>query len=265
MFLIDSHCHINLLNYQLLHRDFEEVLNKAVSQDVKFFLAVATTLPDYLKIRDLIGVHKRVVFSCGIHPLNQSEEYKIDDLKKLAADKNVVALGETGLDYNSKLTIETKKQQQASFCNHIQVSRELNKPVIVHTREACKDTVSILREEKVTECRGVIHCFNGDMKTVSKFLDLGLYISFSGIITFRNAGLLREVARYIPLERLLLETDSPYLAPVPYRGKENQPAYIKEIANCLSSIKRVSLNTLAEITTQNFINLFSVDPYRTLK
>ncbi|VEA36045.1 DNA polymerase III subunit delta' [Salmonella enterica subsp. enterica] len=184
-FLVDSHCHLDGLDYQSLHKDVDDVLAKAAARDVKFCLAVATTLPGYRHMRELVGKRDNVVFSCGVHPLNQDEAYDVEELRLLAAEDDVVAMGETGLDYF--YTPETKIRQQASFIHHIQIGRELHKPVIVHTRDARADTLAILREEKVTDCGGVLHCFTEDRETAGKLLDLGFYISFSGIVTFRNA------------------------------------------------------------------------------
>ncbi|MBK4716379.1 MULTISPECIES: metal-dependent hydrolase [Tenebrionibacter/Tenebrionicola group] len=257
MFLVDSHCHLDGLDYEKLHANVDDVLAKAASKDVKFCLAVATTLPGYRNMRELIGERENVAFSCGVHPLNQDEVYDVAQLRRLAAEPGVVAMGETGLDYF--YTPQTKARQQESFRHHIRIGRELKKPVIVHTREARDDTLAILREEQVTDCGGVLHCFTEDRETAGKLLDLGFYISFSGIVTFRNADALREAARYVPLDRLLVETDSPYLAPVPYRGKENQPAYVRDVAEYMAVLKGVSVEELAAITTQNFVNLFSVD------
>jgi len=256
MFLVDSHCHLDSLDYQTLHKNVDEVLEKAAARDVKFCLAVATTLDDYQAMRQLVGERDNVAFSCGVHPLNQDKAYPIEELRRLAAEPGVVAMGETGLDYF--YTPETKAQQQTSFRYHIQVGRELNKPVIVHTRDARADTLSILKEENVMDCGGVLHCFTEDKATAETLLDMGFYISFSGIITFRNAEALREVARYVPLDRLLIETDSPYLAPVPHRGKENQPAMVRDIAEYMAVLKGVSIEQLAEVTTRNFSDLFGV-------
>ena len=181
------------------------------------------------------------------------------ELRRLAAAPKVVAMGETGLDYFYQKEDHQLKLQQDSFRHHIRVGRELNKPVIVHTRDARQDTLDILKEEKAGECGGVLHCFTEDLQTAEFLLDLGFYISFSGIVTFRNAEQLRDVARYVPLDRLLVETDSPYLAPVPHRGKENQPAYVRDVAEYLAVLKGVSLERLAEATTTNFSRLFHVD------
>ncbi|MDY0971125.1 metal-dependent hydrolase [Siccibacter turicensis] len=263
MFLVDSHCHLDGLDYQTLHHSVDDVLAKAAARDVNFFLAVATTLTGYTAMRELIGQRDNVAFSCGVHPLNQDEEYDPETLRELAAHEGVVALGETGLDYF--YTPETKERQQHSFRHHIRIGRELNKPVIVHTRDAREDTLSILREEKVTDCGGVLHCFTEDRETAGKLLDMGFYISFSGIVTFRNAEQLRDAARYVPLDRLLVETDSPYLAPVPHRGKENQPAYVRDVAEYMAVLKGVSVDELAAATTENFATLFHIDPSRLQK
>lgn len=149
-------------------------------------------------------------------------------------------------------------RQQASFREHIRVGRDLNKPVIVHTRDAREDTLAILQEEKAEECGGVLHCFTEDRETAEKLLDMGFYISFSGIATFRNAEQIREAARYVPLDRMLVETDSPYLAPVPHRGKENQPAYTRDVAEYMAVVKGVSIEEMAQATTENFSRLFHV-------
>lgn len=256
MFLVDSHCHLDGLDYENLHQDITDVLAKAAARDVKFMLAVATTLPGYKAMTQLIGDRPEVAYSCGVHPLNQAEPYDFAELRQLAADPRVVAMGETGLDYYYQQ--ETKAQQQASFREHIRVGRDLNKPVIVHTRDAREDTLAILKEERVEECGGVLHCFTEDRETAEKLLDMGFYISFSGIVTFRNAETIREAARYVPLDRMLVETDSPYLAPVPHRGKENQPAYTRDVAEYMAVLKGVSVEEMAAATTQNFSRLFHV-------
>ncbi|WP_315710417.1 metal-dependent hydrolase [Brenneria uluponensis] len=260
MLLVDSHCHLDGLDYQSLHKNVTDVLEKAQCRDVGFVLAVATTLTGFRAMAELIGERENVAFSCGVHPLNQDAPYDYAELRELASSPVVVAMGETGLDYYYQQ--ETKVQQQASFREHIRIGRELNKPVIVHTRSAREDTLTILEEENVEACGGVLHCFTEDLPTARKLLDMGFYISFSGIVTFRNAEELREVARYIPLDRMLIETDSPWLAPVPYRGKENQPAYVRDVAEYLSVLKGVSLETLAMTTTHNFSQLFHIDSAR---
>lgn len=254
MYLVDSHCHLDCLNYTSLHESVDTVINAAKARGVEKMLAVATTLPGYRSMRQHIGERSEVVFSCGVHPLNLEEGYDYAELHQLAAEDNVVALGETGLDYYYQK--ENLAQQQDSFRQHIRIGRELGKPVIIHMRDACQDTLAILNQERIQECGAVLHCFTEDTATAKQLLDLGLYISFSGIVTFRNAEVLREAARYIPLDRMLVETDSPYLAPVPYRGKENQPAYVRDVAEYLAVLKNVSLETLAAQTSANFSRLF---------
>lgn len=260
MLLVDSHCHLDGLDYQALHTDVSDVLAKAKQRDVGFVLAVATTLPGFRAMRELIGDRKDVAYSCGVHPLNQDQPYDYAELRQLAADPQVVAMGETGLDYYYQQ--ETQAQQCDSFREHIRVGRELNKPVIVHTRAAREDTLAILKEEGVEGCGGVLHCFTEDIATARTLLDMGFYISFSGIVTFRNADELRDVARFVPLDRLLVETDSPWLAPVPYRGKENQPAYVRDVAEYLAVLKGVDVAQLADATTANFSRLFHIAPQR---
>lgn len=262
MFLVDSHCHLDSLDYQTLHQNVSDVAAKARARDVKLMLAVCTTLSGFHTMTAMIGHRNDVLFSCGIHPLNLSEPYDFAALWRLAAGERVVALGETGLDYYYQQ--ENKVQQQAVFREHIRVGRALNKPVIVHTRRAREDILTILREEQASNCGGVLHCFTEDRATAKAFLDMGFYISFSGIITFSNAEVLHEVARYIPLDRLLVETDSPYLAPVPYRGKENQPAYVRDVAEFMAKLKGVSLTQLAATTIANFGHLFQIDIQRYL-
>lgn len=262
MFLVDSHCHLDGLDYQALHRDVADVAAKARARDVKLMLAVCTTLPGFHAMTAMIGRRDDVLFSCGIHPLNLDEPYDFAELRRLAAGEGVVALGETGLDYYYQQ--DNKAQQQAVFREHIRVGRALNKPVIVHTRSAREGTLAILREEQASDCGGVLHCFTEDQATAKALLDMGFYISFSGIVTFRNAEALREAARYVPLDCLLVETDSPYLAPVPYRGKENQPAYVRDVAEFMAALKGVSLTQLAAATTDNFGRLFHVEMQRYL-
>jgi len=260
MLLVDSHCHLDSLDYQALHQNVDDMLAKAQARDVGFMLAVATTLPGFSAMKTLIGERSNVAFSCGVHPLNLEGGYDYQTLRQLAAGPEVVAMGETGLDYFYQK--DNLELQQESFRQHIRIGRELNKPVIVHTRDAREDTLAILEEEQAQECGGVLHCFTEDIATAQRLLDIGFYISFSGIVTFRNAEALRDVARYVPLDRMLIETDSPYLAPVPHRGKENQPAYVRDVAEYLAVVKGVSLETLASATTANFAKLFHIDAAR---
>lgn len=257
MFVVDSHCHLDCLDYEKLHTGVDDVIAKASERNVGFMLAVATTLNGFDSMKELIGKRPNIAFSCGIHPLNLDEGHDFERLAQLAAGEEVVALGETGLDYYYQK--ENAVLQQESFRQHIRIGRQLNKPVIVHTRDAREDTLAILREEQVADCGGVLHCFTEDKETAIELLDLGMYISFSGIVTFRNAEQIREAARVVPLDRILVETDSPYLAPVPYRGKENQPAYVRDVAEYMAVLKGVSIEEMARITTENFNRLFHLN------
>lgn len=260
MFIVDSHCHLDSLDYETQHKDLAEVLAKARQRDVRFMLAVATTLESFNTLKQMSAGYPEIALSCGIHPLNMDNACSPEQLADLAKDPQVIALGETGLDYFYQQ--DNLAQQQLSFRQHIQVGRALKKPVIIHTREARADTLAILREEKVQECGAVLHCFTEDVATARALLDLGLYISFSGILTFRNAEQIREAARYVPLDRMLVETDSPYLAPVPHRGKANQPAFTRDVAEYLAVVKGVDIEILAKHTTENFSTLFHVAPER---
>lgn len=256
MFLVDSHCHLDSLDYEKQHKNIDDVIEKAALRDVRYMLAVATTLPGFKHMRTLIGKRDNISFSCGTHPLNLDEGHDVDELARLAAEPDVVALGETGLDYYYQQ--ENGALQREIFRQHLRIGCQVNKPVIVHTRSAREDTMTILTEENVRDCGGVLHCFTEDKATATALLDLGMYISFSGIVTFRNAEQIREAARIVPLDRILIETDSPYLAPVPHRGKENQPAYVRDVAEYMAVLKGVSIETLAEHTTRNFAKLFHI-------
>ncbi|ABF13951.1 YchF/TatD family DNA exonuclease [Candidatus Palibaumannia cicadellinicola] len=258
MFLIDSHCHLDQLNYNSLHRNVTDVIEKAKKRDVRLILAVCTMLSNFDQMKALIGSRNDVLFACGIHPLNlDKNDCYLEQLRCIAARKDVVALGETGLDY-SNIQQNTKKEQQKVFLEHISIGNDQKKPIIVHTRNAIDDTIALLREGKADQCSGILHCFTEDRKIAKNILDIGFYISFSGIVTFRNAEMLRDTVRFVPLNRLLIETDSPYLTPVPYRGKENQPAYVHEIAEYIATLKNINLEKLAAVTTANFCQLFNL-------
>ncbi|AKC60558.1 YchF/TatD family DNA exonuclease [Blochmannia endosymbiont of Camponotus (Colobopsis) obliquus] len=256
MFLIDSHCHLDKLNYETLHKDVTDVLDKAQVKNVALVLTVATTLMDFYKIKKIVGCRDDVLFSCGIHPLNLDNCYDIMELRRLSCDQNVVALGETGLDYYH--STNNKDKQKKMFREHVRIACEHNKPLIVHTRHACQDTLNILYEEQASKCGGVVHCYSEDKNAMKLLLDIGFYISFSGIITFGLSESLQEAIQYVPLDSMLIETDAPYLSPVPYRGQENQPAYVYYIAKHLAKLKNITLEYLSDITTNNFCRLFNV-------
>lgn len=254
MLLIDSHCHLDGLNYTSLHRDLDDVIAKAAERDVRFMLAISTTLSEFKRLSARVAGKRCVALSCGVHPLELAEPFTAEQLTALASAAQVIALGETGLDYYYQT--DNCQQQQWAFRQHLRVACQLKKPIIVHTRNAQADTLTLLHEEQAQQCGGILHCFTEDIAFARQILDLGFYLSFSGIITFRNAEQLRQVARFVPVDRLLYETDSPYLAPVPYRSKENQPAYVREVATCLAQLKGIDLEDFAEITRQNFSRLF---------
>ena len=195
-----------------------------------------------------------VSVSCGVHPCYDEDVVPIETLRVYANRDQVVAIGETGLDYYH--TQDTVAVQKQSFIDHIHVALEVDKPLIVHTRNARKDTIALLKEHGQGKVRGVLHCFTEDLAMAEAAIELGFYISFSGIVTFKSAKELQQVAKSIPLERMLIETDSPWLAPVPYRGKTNQPAYVVEVAEYIAELRGVSVAHIAEQTTANFYRLF---------
>lgn len=253
--LVDSHCHLDKLDYSALHTRVEDVLNKAKARGVGYMLSVGVTLDAFPAMMTLIAPYQHVFASCGVHPCDVGEELDIQRLTRYATNEKVVAIGETGLDYYYQT--ENKEAQIASFREHIRLAIALNKPLIIHTRMARDDTIRILQEEQAEKVGGVLHCFTEDYEMAQAAIKLGFYISISGIVTFNKAAELKDVVRRLPLSHLLIETDSPYLAPVPYRGKENQPAYVKEVADFVGLLKGVSGEEIARQTTENFFKLFS--------
>lgn len=254
--IVDSHCHLDRLNFDELGLSLEQVLDNARAKRVEHFLCVSVTLDQFPGMLEKVAPFDDVSVSCGVHPLDQKDVLDKDKLLTLAQHKKVVAIGETGLDYY--YSQDTHQVQKDSFAGHIDVANELNKPLIIHTRDAKQDTLDIMRAHNAQDCGGVLHCFTEDWEMAKQALDLGFYISISGIVTFRNAAALREVVEKIPLDRLLIETDSPYLAPVPHRGKTNQPAYVEDVAYFISELKNLSFNQLASATTHNFYQLFQL-------
>jgi len=212
------------------------------------------TYPDMLeKVRD----YPNISVSAGLHPMaDQSDAFSVEALTALAQDEKVVAIGETGLDYYYHK--DNPQWQRERFRAHIQVANDVNKPIIVHTRDAGDDTLKILREENAEACGGVIHCFTETQDFAEQALALGFMISISGIVTFRNADALRAIAKTIPDDRLLIETDAPYLAPIPHRGKQNQPAFVQHVAQTLAEIRNTSVESIAEISRNNFYRLFDI-------
>lgn len=249
--LVDSHCHLHLLEE---NADTDAALSTARAAGVGHFLNVAVDVESRDALLALSGRYPDVSTSLGVHPSGTGMDPDTDMLAALCEDARFVAVGETGLDYvydRGDLT-----WQRDRFRRHIRAARALRKPIIVHTRGAPADTVRILREEKAYEVGGVIHCFTEDLDTALACIDLGFLISLSGILTFRNADALRKTAAAIPLDALLVETDCPYLAPVPHRGSENQPAWVGHVAECLAEIRGESFDTVVEVTGRNFFRGF---------
>ncbi|HEX6829813.1 MAG TPA: TatD family hydrolase [Burkholderiales bacterium] len=250
--LVDSHCH---LDFPELAADLPALLANMKANGVGQALCVAVSLENFPRILAMVEQHPQLVASVGVHPDHQEgEEPSRERLVALSAHPKVVAIGETGLDYyRLKGDLEWQRER---FRTHIRAAREAGKPLIIHTREAAPDTLRVMREEAADRVRGVMHCFTESWEVARDALDLGFYISFSGIVTFRNAVALKEVAKRVPLDRLLVETDAPYLAPVPHRGKLNQPAYVRHVAEEVSRLRGLDLEVVAQATTENFNRLF---------
>ena len=254
---IDTHCHLTMLD--LPQETFEQALDDVMAQaqqaNVSQMMAISVTLEDQILLSKIAQRHQGIVgYSVGVHPCSSEQELAdatVEKLVELGQHDDVWALGETGLDYYH--STELIPQQKQSFARHIVASKILKKPLVVHTRSAKEDTVAMIKSEQSTH--GILHCFTEDWATAKAVLDCGYYISFSGIISFKNAQALRDVAKQVPLDRLLIETDSPYLAPVPYRGKSNQPKYVPYVAQVLADVHGKTLEEMGQITTENFNRL----------
>ena len=250
--LIDSHCH---LDFPDLANNIDEILENMKNNEVTHALCVSVNLEDFPGLLLLAESYPNLYASVGVHPdYEDLTEPKSEELVSLAKNPKVIAIGETGLDY-SRIKGDLEWQRNR-FREHIRAARKCNKPLIIHTREAAADTLSIMAEEGADQIGGVMHCFTESWEVAQKAIEMNFYISFSGIVTFKNAANLKETAKKIPLERMLIETDSPYLAPVPFRGKTNQPAYVRHVAEEIASLRNISLNEVAESTTKNFFSLF---------
>jgi TatD DNase family protein len=251
---VDSHCHIN---FPELAVNMNDVLAKMHANEVISALCVSVNLADFPQVLALAEQHPHIYASVGVHPDYEGvEDPDVARLVGLAQHPRIIAIGETGLDYyRLKGDLEW---QRARFRKHINAARESGKPLIIHTREAAADTLRIMAEEKAADASGVMHCFTETWEVAEAALAMGFYISFSGIITFKNAKQLKDVAQRVPLERILIETDSPYLAPVPYRGKLNQPAYVKHVAEEIAVLREISVGEVGRITTENFARLFNL-------
>jgi TatD DNase family protein len=229
--LVDSHCHLDRLDFDKLDGDIHSVVEQAMQRGVSHLMCISVHLKQFPHMLEAIKPFDNVFASCGVHPLNQEELYDYDELLTLAAD-------------------------EVSFAQHIDVANALNKPLVIHTRGAQQDTLDIMKAHNAEKAGGVFHCFTEEWDMAKKGIDMGLYISISGIVTFKNAENVRDVVKKMPLDRLLIETDSPYLAPVPHRGQQNQPAYVREVAEFVADLKGISVEALGEQTTENFFKLF---------
>lgn len=255
MQLVDSHCHLDMLDLELDGGDLNKVISRAQANGVCYFLNVCVGLKDFPIVLKTAESFPFVGASVGLHPNHDDEETDTDKLCQLANHPKVIAIGETGLDYfRSTGDLEWQRER---FRAHIRAAKKTGKPLIIHTRDAKEDTLRIMQEESAGDVGGVMHCFTEDWDAARQALDLGFYISFSGIVTFKNAATIQDVAKRIPLERMLVETDSPYLAPNPYRGKPNEPGYVRYTAEFVAALRGVSLDELADRTTNNFFTLFT--------
>ena len=254
--LIDSHCHLDRLDLTPYGNDFSRLVDETLASGIERMLCVSITLEKYAAMRELIDPYPSISVSVGVHPTEtQCREPTVEELVTLAQDERVVAIGETGLDY-FRVDGDLAWQQER-FRTHIRAARLARKPLIIHTREARADTLRILEEEGAADVGGVLHCFTEDWDTARTALEMNFYISLSGILTFRNAEQIQYVAQRVPADRLLIETDSPYLAPIPKRGKPNYPAYVRYVAACLADLRGMAFEEVAALTTRNYHMLFS--------
>ncbi len=256
MFLVDSHCHLDRLDLTPYDGKLEGALENARQHGVGHMLCVCINLEHLNDVLAPARQYDFVTASVGVHPNDHDgEEPDADRLVALAQDEHIVAIGETGLDYfRSEGDLEWQRER---FRQHIAAAKQTGKPLIVHMRDATADTLRVLEEENAADVGGVMHCFVEDWDTAKAAMDMNFHISFSGIVTFNSAKELKEVARKMPLERMLVETDSPYLAPVPYRGKSNQPAYVRYVAEHIAELRNTDVETIATATTDNYFKLFS--------
>ena len=251
--LVDSHCH---LDFPELRGDLSGVLSRMADNGVTHALTISTTLETWPAVREVAHGAPNLWCSAGVHPdeRRDAREATLQDLLGMANDPKVVAVGETGLDY-FRVEGDTEWQRER-FRTHIRAARACGKPLVIHTRNAAEDTLRIMEEEGAGEAGGVMHCFTESWEVAEAAIAQGFHISFSGIVTFKNAVPLKEVARRVPLERMLVETDSPYLAPVPHRGKSNQPAFVRHVAEEVARLRGIPFEEVARATTENFFRLF---------
>ena len=255
--LIDSHCHLDRIDLSHYENQFDIFMNHVKAEGVDHLLCVSIDLESYPAMLDLVESYANISVSVGVHPNDKErQEPSPEDLMELARHPKNVAIGETGLDYfRSEGDLDWQKDR---FRRHIQAAHLAKKPLIIHTRAAQEDTIAIMKEEQARDVGGVMHCFTENWEMAKQALDLGFYISFSGIITFKNAEDLREVVKKVPNDRILIETDAPYLAPVPHRGKPNIPQYVTHVADCVAELKAMDRESVAELTSNNYRQLFGL-------
>ena len=252
MQLIDSHCH---LNFEGLAERLPEVLANMAANQVAQALAISVSRESFEEVLAIAQAHDNIYASVGVHPDREdAKEFSIAEMCAHAAHPKVVGIGETGLDYH--WCKGDLAWQQRRFAEHIEAANQSGLPLIVHTRDAADDTLAVMRAAGADAAGGVMHCFTESWEVASAALDLGFYLSFSGIVTFKSASALKDVARKVPLDRLLIETDSPYLAPVPHRGQENEPAYVRDVAEYVAWLRNTTVEEIAALTSENFFRLF---------
>ena len=253
--LIDSHCHLDRIDLKPYQNDFACFMHEAEANQIERLLCIAIDLESYPAMLDLVAGFQQISVTVGVHPnVQDCKDPGVEELIALGQADNVIGIGETGLDYfRSEGDLSWQHQR---FRNHIRAAKTLKKPLIIHTREAKQDTLRIMEEEGASEIGGIIHCFTEDWEFAKKALDLNFYISFSGIVTFNSATEIKEVAKKVPSDRFLIETDSPYLAPVPFRGRPNYPTYVRYVAEQLAELRGTSVNKIADQSTENFYALF---------
>lgn len=258
--LVDSHCHLNFIDLTDFNNDLGSLLSQARDNDVQRFLCVCVELSDYPELERIAATYPNIFISVGVHPNTEMDvPLTAELLCDLAGNPACIALGETGLDYYRTSSEEGQELQRSMFREHIKASIKTKKPLIIHTRQAAEDTLLVMKEENAQQIGGVMHCFAEDLDIARRAIDLNFYISFSGIVTFKSATVLQDVARQIPLDRILIETDSPYLAPVPFRGKQNHPALVKHVAQAIATLRGMDYEEIAKITTENFYNCFKLE------
>ncbi len=253
--LVDSHCHIDCLDLAPYHQDISQFIQETERSGLEHMMCISIDLEAYPGMCDLVAGFSNISITCGVHPnVTEGKDPSEAELAELAQDPRVVGIGETGLDYfRSEGDLEWQRER---FRNHIRVAKRLKKPLVIHTRQAKEDTLSILAEENAGEVGGVLHCFTEDWDMAVRAMDMNFHISFSGIVTFKNAQSVKEVAQKIPEDRYLIETDSPYLAPVPFRGKPNYPTYVRYVAEHVAELRGQSMAKVSDASARNYYALF---------